>query len=74
MMENYAAHLNNSGILDELLSEVALAADALEERIEEHIVDSESGQNGVGLGKIVHTTLKWYFIIFDNDRKTLFLS
>lgn len=58
MMENYAAHLNNSGILDELLSEVALAADALEERIEEHIVDSESGQNGVGLEKIIQRTLK----------------
>ena len=37
LVENYAAHLNNTGILDEVLREVASAADQLESRIGEHI-------------------------------------
>ena len=46
IVENYAAHLNNTSILDELLHEVALAADQLESRIEDHVVNnlSNSGQ------------------------------
>ena len=48
MMESYAAHINNTGILDELLHDVAQAADALEERIEEHIIDSEDQPYSAG--------------------------
>ena len=46
IVENYATHLNNTSILDELLHEVALAADQLESRIEDHVVNnlSNSGQ------------------------------
>ena len=46
IVENYATHLNNTSILDELLHEVALAADQLESRIEDHVVNNpaNSGQ------------------------------
>lgn len=55
MMESYAAHINNTGILDELLHDVALAADALEARIEEHIVDSVDGTfNGGQIEAVMH--------------------
>jgi len=55
MMESYAAHSNNTGILDELLHDVALAADALEERIEEHIIDMNDGTlNGGQIEAVMH--------------------
>jgi hypothetical protein len=55
MMETYANHINNTGILDELLREVASAADALEERIEEHIVDSVNNPfNGGQIEAVMH--------------------
>ena len=37
VIKNHAAHINNTGILDDLLHEVAMAADQLEAKIEDHI-------------------------------------
>ena len=39
MMEKYDTQINNIGVFDELLKDVARAADVLEDKIQEHIVD-----------------------------------
>ncbi|CAG5088300.1 Oidioi.mRNA.OKI2018_I69.PAR.g11802.t2.cds [Oikopleura dioica] len=40
MMEKYDAQINSIGVFDELLKDVARAADVLEDKIQEHIVDT----------------------------------
>jgi len=54
LVENYAAHLNNTGILDEVLREVASAADQLESRIGEHIVNGHDLSNGGQIEAVMH--------------------
>lgn len=46
IIKNHAAHINNTGILDDLLHEVAMAADQLEAKIEDHIVNNNIPSGG----------------------------